>query len=110
MRLNRRGFGLSLTAAAMLQAGQGRAAGAEHAVTIRRFTFSPAELVIRPGDRVVWENRDSAPHTATGRDGGWDTGEIVKGAQAGVVFEREGRFEYLCAYHPHMTAVVTVRR
>lgn len=86
-------------------------AGTTHRVTIEKFAFVPARISIRPGDTVVWVNRDYAPHTATAGNGGWDAGTLAKHRSAAVVFRTAGRFVYFCKHHPHMrgTVVVTVR-
>src|SRR5690348_11712135 len=34
-------------------------------VTIQNFAFSPQTITIAPGTKVVWTQRDSAPHTVT---------------------------------------------
>src|SRR5688572_25726469 len=40
-------------------------------VIVRAFTFTPAELRVRAGDRVTWVNCDPDPHTSTADGGGW---------------------------------------
>src|SRR5580765_3750962 len=37
----------------------------ESRVSIDNFSYSPAELTIRPGTRVTWTNHDDVPHTVT---------------------------------------------
>lgn len=65
--------------------------------------YSPVRLAIAAGDAVVWVNDDGAGHTATDRDGAWDTGSIAGGASsAPIVFETAGTFLYECAIHPTM--------
>ncbi|NND19254.1 MAG: cupredoxin family copper-binding protein [Silicimonas sp.] len=111
--LSRRRFGQGLGASLAL-AGlpcPARAHDGPHEVEVRisGFTFQPDRVTIRTGDTVVWINTDLAPHTATAREGGWETGAIETGEQARVVFETPGDFDYFCAYHPHMTGSVSVR-
>ena len=79
-------------------------------VDITRFAFAPKELTVAPGTRVVWTNRDEAPHTVTSTDKafaskGMDTGDTYE-----FTFATEGDFKYLCTVHPFMTAVVHVRK
>ena len=78
-------------------------------VRISRFAFVPEMVEINAGDTVVWINEDIAPHTATAQDDGWDTATIETGETAWLVFETPGSFDYVCAFHPHMTGTVTVR-
>ena len=77
-----------------------------HIVEIRGFDFVPNTLSVRPGDVVVWRNRDIVPHTATAGDGTWDTGHIPAGGEAAIVVFGTGG--YLCLYHPSMTGILTV--
>ena len=74
-----------------------------------RFAFVPERVEIGPGDTVVWINEDIAPHTATARDGSWETDPLDADASARVVFGMPGDFDYFCAFHPHMTGTVSVR-
>ena len=39
-----------------------------YTVTIENLQFSPAELKVHRGDRVIWVNKDFFPHTATAKD------------------------------------------
>ena len=88
----------------------GAAAAPAVTVDITKFAFAPKELTVAPGTRVVWTNRDEAPHTVTSTDKafgskGMDTGDTYE-----FTFATEGDFKYLCTVHPFMTAVVHVRK
>ena len=111
--LSRRRFGQGLGASLTLASAPliARAHGGTHVVTVRisRFAFVPASVEIRPGDTVVWTNEDLAPHTATARDGSWDTGALETAMSRRMVFTAPGDFEYFCAFHPHMIGTVAVR-
>ena len=76
-------------------------------VTIKGFKFRPATINASKGDRVVWINRDSAPHTAT-RGGSFDTGKIKSGKAVAVKFNARGTYRYFCSIHPEMTGKVVV--
>ncbi len=81
----------------------------DHQVSIRKFVFKPAELVITVGDRVTWTNLDIAPHTATEfSEGLWDTGELSRNDTNTIVFNEPGSFTYYCVFHPHMKGVIQV--
>ena len=60
------------------------------------------------GTVVVWTNDDSAPHTATAKDGNFDTGRLNKGESGQVTFDRPGTFEYVCNFHSSMSGRVVV--
>jgi plastocyanin len=78
-------------------------------IEIRGFEFFPSDVSIRAGTKVTWINRDSAPHTATERQGDWDTGVLKEGQSATLTFDKPGVYDYICAIHPSMQAKLTVR-
>lgn len=80
-----------------------------HTVTIDRFEYQPPTLAVNAGDTVVWNNRDLVPHTATSPALGMETGSLAPGASASHVAGRKGTFEYVCRFHPAMTARLVVR-
>lgn len=79
-----------------------------HYVTIENYAFSPAEITVKAGDMVVWENKDSTEHTVTSDTGSFDSGLFGKGLKFEKVFGSAGTFHYHCTPHPQMTGVVTV--
>jgi plastocyanin len=84
------------------------AATGQASVAIRDFAFAPAEIEVPAGTTVSWTNEDTVPHTATAGDGAFDTGTIDGGGTASHTFDTEGRFEYVCAFHPNMAGAVVV--
>jgi plastocyanin len=108
-----------LAAAALAGVGTawaaGRAASAAprampvHTVTIAGMRFSPAIVQAHRGERIEWVNSDLVPHTVTARDGSFDSKTIAAGATWAWVPTRAGSVAYSCAYHPGMTASVTIR-
>ncbi len=84
-------------------------AGATASVAIRGFAFSPGNLQVPVGAKVTWTNDDSAPHTATAKDGSWDTGTLDQGQSATLTFDKPGDYTYYCKVHPNMVARLTVR-
>lgn len=103
---------LTAAAAAPVLATTARAAShaahKTHAVAISNFAFSPANLTIAAGDSVVFTNQDSAPHTATADNGGFDTGRLGNGQSATLTFNAPGTFSYFCAVHPNMKGSITI--
>ncbi|MBW3583198.1 MAG: cupredoxin domain-containing protein [Euryarchaeota archaeon] len=66
-------------------------------------SYDPAEVTITVGDRVVWKNEDTCPHTATEEDDAWDTKNIDAGATSkAITFDTAGTYSYVCKYHPDM--------
>jgi plastocyanin len=83
--------------------------GKSEDVTIRNFTFTPGNLQVPVGATVTWTNEDSAPHSATARDGSWDTGILGQGETKSITFDKAGVYEYYCTVHPSMVARLTVQ-
>ena len=103
-------LGASLVLAGLPRAVWSHAGPHEVRVRISGFAVEPAHLEINAGDTVVWVNEDLAPHTATAIDGNWDTGTLETGIEARILFRSPGSFDYVCAFHPHMTGTISVRR
>ena len=85
-----------------------RPAPRTHTVTMQNFGFTPSELTVSRGDTVVWSNTDIVPHSATARDGAWDSKQIDASSSWRLVATKPGRHEYYCVFHPNMTATVVV--
>jgi len=77
-------------------------------IDIANFTFSPNDLEIKVGTTVTWTNLDDAPHTATADDQSFDSGSLGKNESFSYTFNEAGTFTYYCAFHPSMTAAITV--
>jgi plastocyanin len=88
-------------------APSGEAAKSEK-VQIVEFTYEPDPVVIQVGGKVIWQNEDTAPHTATADDGSFDTGTIEKGKLGSATFKEPGIFTYFCEVHPTMHGTVEV--
>ncbi|WP_299303957.1 cupredoxin family copper-binding protein [uncultured Litoreibacter sp.] len=98
----------TILAAAALLATTSLALAADHTVTITGFSFQPANLTIAAGDTVTFVNKDGAPHTATAKRGGFDTGNLSRGKAAKITFASAGSFAYFCKIHPSMTGSIKV--
>ncbi len=77
-------------------------------VDIVEFTYQPDPVVVAVGGKVIWQNQDTAPHTATADDGSFDTGTIEKGKIGSETFKKAGTFTYFCEIHPTMHGTVEV--
>lgn len=103
-------WSLLLGSAAFSPALEADSAPRRHVVEIRDFGFHPDHIRVSAGDTVTWINRDIVPHTATENRGAWDSGEIDEKQTWEVPLRRMGKHSYYCDFHPHMKAVVEVRR
>jgi plastocyanin len=77
-------------------------------VEIVDFAYDPDPATIQAGGKVIWINRDSAPHTATADDGSFDTGTLEEGKLKSESFKQPGTFTYFCEVHPSMRGTVEV--
>ena len=82
---------------------------ADRGVRIEGFAYAPRTLTIAVGDRVTWTNGDPVEHTATARNGAFDTGLLGEGESASIRFTVAGTYRYLCTPHPNMTGTIVVR-
>jgi plastocyanin len=81
-------------------------------VDITKMAFSPADMTVTSGTKVIWTNRDQIPHTVTSKDKGGvlsskglDTGDSYS-----YTFTHPGDYAYFCTVHPFMMGVVHVRK
>jgi plastocyanin len=88
-------------------APSGEAARAEK-VKIVEFVYGPDPVTVQTGGKVIWQNEDTAPHTATADDGSFDTGTIEQGKIKSQTFKQAGIFTYFCEIHPTMHGTVEV--
>jgi plastocyanin len=98
----------ALAAAAALLFCPTGAGAATIEITIDRLEFRPATVTARPGDTILWRNRDVMDHTATAK-GKFDV-VIPAGASGSAVVNADGVVEYLCRFHPNMKGRIAVGR
>jgi plastocyanin len=77
-------------------------------VEIVDFAYDPDPVTIEEGGKVIWQNEDSAPHTATADDGSFDTGTLEEGKLKSEAFKEAGTYSYICSIHPDMHGTVEV--
>jgi|SRR5579884_1151441 len=80
-------------------------------VVIDNFAYSPREITVAPGTRVLWVNRDDVPHTVTctPKPKAFDSGALDGEESFSFVFQTPGTYDYFCALHPHMTGKIIVK-
>jgi plastocyanin len=81
-------------------------------VTIKDLKFNPAKLTIKPGETVVWTNKDDKDHTVVSDDRDEKTGfksdNLSSGDTFKHTFDKKGKFGYSCSYHPRMKGTIIV--
>lgn len=81
--------------------------------------YDPDDAQVPLGNKVVWNNADSAPHSATsgtgpedGESGAKFDTEIVNGGEKSAEIEIDGAvgdvIPYYCIVHPYMTSQLTI--
>lgn len=83
------------------------AASRTHVVVIDKMTFGAVPAGIRPGDTIVWVNRDMVRHTATARDGSFNL-DLAAGARGKTIVKKGGAVPFYCKYHAGMRGVMRV--
>ena len=83
-------------------------AASDPGVTIADFQFTPGSSTVHVGDTVTWTNNGPSSHTATARDGSFDTGVLKPGAIASHTFTQPGTFAFYCKIHPFMHGTIVV--
>lgn len=77
--------------------------------------LEPETLTIKQGEKVKWENFDSAAHTITsgisdrGADGIFDSSLFMAGNSFEVTFNEKGTYDYFCMVHPWKKGKVIVK-
>jgi plastocyanin len=108
---------LGVTVAAVLALGVAAHARSEekreqHKVEIADVKYQPAKIKVKKGATVIWINNDDRDHTvaskAKEKEGGFDSGKMAAGDKFEHTFEKPGKYEYGCSYHPRMKGVVEV--
>lgn len=77
-------------------------------VTIKDFSYGPAAVTVTAGDSVTWTNNGPTRHSATAKNGSFDTGLLTKGKSASHTFTQAGDVAYVCSLHAFMHGTVHV--
>ena len=83
-------------------------AASDPGVTIADFQFTPSSTTVHVGDTVTWTNNGPSSHTATARNGSFDSGVLKKGQSASHAFTQPGTYAFYCKIHPFMHSTITV--
>ena len=76
----------------------------------QEWSFQPAEVTVKVGTRITWNNSGAVAHTATADDGkAFDSGSIDPRATWDFTPSAPGSFPYHCTFHPWMKGTLTVQ-
>jgi quinohemoprotein ethanol dehydrogenase len=79
-----------------------------HRYYIDEYRFNPVRIRVIPGTRVVWTNNGKLVHTIMAQDGSWTTGPISVAQHGAFIFNKPGRYTYICKEHPWVYGEVIV--
>jgi len=85
------------------------AAGHAYTVVIEGMAFKPQVIVVHPGDRITWINKDLFPHTVTSTAGKFDSHLIDPDGSWTYIARKAGEYDYVCALHVTMKGKIEVR-
>lgn len=81
----------------------------EPTVKIENFTFEPAEITVKAGTPIIFENDDDIPHVVVADDKKSFRSEALDtGDRYTLTLEKAGDFPYFCGMHPHMQGTIHV--
>lgn len=75
-------------------------------VTIKSFSFRPANLTIKKGTSVKWVNNDGVPHSVTSDT--FKSGVLNEGNFFQYTFTTPGTYSYGCSFHSDMKGSIVV--
>jgi plastocyanin len=81
----------------------------EAVVRIENFTFNPAEITVKPGTTVTWENADDIPHSIVEDTAKFRSAAIDTSEKYSMTFTNVGDVGYFCGLHPHMKGKIIVK-
>jgi plastocyanin len=79
-------------------------------IAIKGYAFNPDLIAVSPGTKIVWTNKDDAPHTVTAVKISWTSATLNTGGHYSHTFAKVGRFDYDCTVHPFMLGSVFVTK
>jgi plastocyanin len=77
-------------------------------IEIRASEFYPPSLTVEKGEKIIWVNKDTSPHTVTSNDSELNSGIIPPNQTYYHVFDKEGKFKYNCSLRPILSGEVIV--
>ena len=107
------GFGSNSAFAEDIKIENGRGSS-EPGCELSNLCFVPAIATANVGDKIIFLNGDSAPHTSTsgtaasGPNGIWDSGLQQPGVDFVFIATNPGTFDYFCMVHPWMSGQLEI--
>jgi plastocyanin len=80
-----------------------------YSIDIADFSFQPEVLEVEAGSRITFTNKDEVEHTATAKDGSFDSGLLAKGKSYTITLSKPGEYEIYCKPHSMMKTKIVVK-
>jgi len=82
----------------------------EAPVDIVNFEFKPQKVMVKPGTKVTWTNRDTAIHDIkdTSSLATPQSKDLAKGDTFSITYAQPGSYSYICGIHQYMMGTVEV--
>lgn len=82
-------------------------------VRIKLFSFTPEQLTVTSGTKIVWINHDQIEHSVTHGEPGnkgseFNSGFFTKGEKYEFLPDKPGRYPYFCERHESMKGEIIV--
>lgn len=77
-------------------------------IGIDNFAFTPAEITVKPGTTVIFENHDDIPHLVVDANGNFRSKAMDTGDKFSLTVDKPGEIDYFCGLHPHMKGKIIV--
>jgi plastocyanin len=78
-------------------------------VKIDNFAFTPAEITVKAGSKVIWTNQDDIPHTVDSTQGKFKSAALDTNDKFEFRFTDPGEYPFYCRMHPKMTGKIIVQ-
>lgn len=70
--------------------------------------YTPEELTVKKGDKVIWVNKDISTHSSTSKDNTFNSGSIRPKKSWTYTATDIGEHFYKCVFHSGMKGKLTV--
>lgn len=81
-------------------------------VDIKNFAYSPTTINVSKGDKVVFTNKDTAPHDVTADDGEFVSARLATDQSYTLDTSTiaAGNYQFYCSIHPEMRGTLNIRQ
>lgn len=77
-------------------------------IVIKDMKFTPSELTVEKGASVSFTNQDAVLHQIRTIDDSFTSDELVYRDTATFTFDKVGKINYYCGFHPSMKGIIIV--